>query len=106
MRIADIWNKFYLYGTKVIVLTVILVAGYATSNAQKTHWVKRNNPNYDQRKLTYGFLMGLHSSSYQIKYADDFVTDKKKFDTVYAVQPQWSPGFVLGLIVNYRLGDY
>jgi hypothetical protein len=105
MRIADIWNKFYLYGTKVIVLIVILTASYANCSAQKLHWVKRNNPNYDQRKLTYGFLMGLHSSSYQIKYSDNFVTDTKKFDTLYAVQPQWSPGFVLGLIINYRLGD-
>ena len=106
MRITDIWNKFYLYSAKIIVLVVILMAGYTNSNAQKTHWVKRNNPNYDQRKLTYGFLMGLHSSSYQVKYSDSFVTDTKKFDTLYAVQPQWSPGFVLGLIVNYRLGDY
>jgi hypothetical protein len=49
-------------------------------------------------------LIGLHSSSYRIKYSDKFVTPA--LDTVLAVQPQWSPGFVLGLIVNYRIGDF
>ena len=104
MRIADIWNKFYLYGTKIISVFVIILACYSGSHAQRQHWAKRNNPNYDQRKLTYGFLMGLHTTSYQIKYADTFVN--AIYDTIASVQPQWKPGFVLGLIINYRFGDY
>lgn len=104
MRIADIWNKFYLHRTKVILLSMLLIASTHNGYSQKLHWVKRNNPNYDQRKLTYGFLMGLHTTSYQIKYSDKFVSPK--FDDLYAIQPAWSPGFVLGLIVNYRIADY
>lgn len=105
MHIADIWNKLDLHSGKVILLFALAIGFAGPSYAQKkVNWVKRNNPNYDQRKLTYGFLIGLHSSTYQIKYSDKFVTPE--FDTVYAIQPQWSPGFVLGLIVNYRIGDF
>jgi len=72
--------------------------------AQKTRWVEKNNPNYDNRKLTYGFLIGIHSSIYQIKYSDKFVTPA--LDTVSAVLPSWSSGFSLGFIVNYRLTEF
>jgi len=74
------------------------------AQAQQKRWVQRNNPNYDEKKLTYGFLLALHSSSYKTKYSDAFVT--QKFDTVYAVNPTWTSGFTLGFIVNYRLTDY
>lgn len=71
--------------------------------SQKKRWVNQNNPTYDERKLSYGFLIGLHSTAYQIKYADRFVT--QDLDTVYSIEPRWSPGFSLGFIVNYRLTD-
>jgi hypothetical protein len=72
-------------------------------HAQKVSWLKKRNPNYDSKKLTYGFLIGLHTSAYQVKYSDKFVTPQ--FDTLYAVQPDWSPGFSLGFLVNYRLDE-
>ena len=74
------------------------------SEAQKTRWVEKNNPNYDNRKLSYGFLIGIHSSILQIEYSDLFVTPS--FDTVSAVLPSWSQGFSLGFIVNYRLTEF
>jgi hypothetical protein len=104
MYFADIRNKFNLYGAKVIVCLMVLMCCAFSSMAQYQKWAKRNNPNYDQRKITYGFLIALHSTAYQIKYSDKFVSSA--LDTVHAVQPQWSPGFVLGLIVNYRLADF
>lgn len=113
MQIAYIWNKLNIHRTKVALLFILaLAAGPATVFGQRaaygqrssTNWVKRNNPNYDNRKLSYGFLIGLHNTSYQLKYSQKFVAPD--MDTVLSVQPQWSPGFVLGLIVNYRLGDF
>ncbi|MBL7833065.1 MAG: hypothetical protein JNK18_03890, partial [Cyclobacteriaceae bacterium] len=69
-------------------LGLVLAAG--VSHAQKFKWAPRNNPNYDDRKWTYGFLIGLHTTSYQIKYADNFITDD--LDTVHSVIPDWKPG--------------
>lgn len=103
MQTADFWNKLYLHGSKIIVLVAILLLCGNAGFAQKKRWVNKNNPNYDNRKLSYGFLIGLHTTAYQLKYADRFVT--QDFDSVYAVEPGWSPGFSLGFIVNYRLTD-
>jgi hypothetical protein len=81
---------------------VFLLCAFQTE-AQKKRWVEKNNPNYDNRKLTYGFLIGIHSSTFQIKYSDKFVTPA--LDTLASVNPSWSSGFSLGFIVNYRLAD-
>lgn len=103
MQFANVWNKLYLHRYKVIAIAILLLCALQIQ-AQKTRWVEKNNPNYDNRKLTYGFLIGIHSSIYQIKYSDKFVTPA--LDTVSAVLPSWSSGFSLGFIVNYRLTEF
>lgn len=105
MRAPYPWHKFDLHRYKVILVALLLlaIAGEASAQQQGLRWVRKNNPNYDKRKLSYGFLIGLHTSSLQIKYSDRFVTTD--LDTVLAVQPAWSTGFSLGFIVNYRLAD-
>lgn len=88
-----------------MVLATFLVLGF-TSNAlaqKKLKWMPRGNPEYDQRKITYGFSIGIHTSAYQLKYADSFVTST--YDTVNSIQPQFSPGFSLGFLVNFRFND-
>lgn len=102
MYTTNLWRQLDLHRAKVILLGLLLAAG--VSHAQKFKWAPRNNPNYDDRKWTYGFLIGLHTTSYQIKYADNFVTPD--MDTVHSVIPDWKPGFSLGFIVNYRVNDY
>lgn len=102
MQAVNFWDKLHLHRAKIILLGLILVAG--TLQAQTYKWARRNNPNYDQRKLTYGFLIGLHTSIIQIEYADEFVTPD--FDTLQSVIPEWKPGFSLGFIVNYRLHEF
>jgi hypothetical protein len=64
--------------------------------------VGMNNPNYDDRLLSYGFLIGLHTSSFQLKYSDEFLN----LDTLHSIQPNYSPGFSLGFIVNFRVADF
>jgi hypothetical protein len=103
MQFTYIWNKLHLHRFK-IAFTLMLIACAFHSEAQKTRWVEKNNPNYDNKKLTYGFLIGIHSSAFQIKYSDRFVT--RDLDTVSAVLPSWSSGFSLGFIVNYRLTEF
>ena len=104
MQTTHIWNKFYLHRSKVIFALAVILFSWNNAAAQKERWAKKNNPNYDQRKLTYGFLIGLHTSAYQIQYADSMA--HPKWDTLYAVEPEWSPGFSLGFIVNYKLADF
>jgi hypothetical protein len=103
MQVTYIWYKLRLHRHKIIFILALIVCAVA-SEAQTKRWVQRNNPNYDNKKLTYGFLIGLHTSIYQINYSDAFIT--QNLDTVHSVNPAWSSGFSLGFIVNYRLSEF
>ena len=103
MQTINIWSKFTLYRNQVIAAALFLMLPSA-SEAQLFRWTRQHNPNYDERKISYGFSIGLHTSSYQINYSDKFVTSK--FDTVHSVLPQFLPGFSLGFLVNYRINEF
>lgn len=92
-----------------VVLALLLITGVGQCAHGQYYSNKRfankNNPNYDlRRKITYGFHLGLHSSTFQIKYSELFTTPE--FDTVFAVQPEWRRGIVLGLLINYRVTEF
>lgn len=104
MQIIDFWNKLSLQRSKIVCMVVLALLASLSASGQSKRWVRKNNPNYDERKFSYGFMIGLHSSALQLEYDDKFVTPD--FDTLYAVQPEWSAGFSLGFIVNYRAADF
>ena len=106
MQFANVWNKLNLHRAKVILVALgcVLAVTTCVAQSQGKRWIRKNNPNYDDKKISYGFLIGLHSSALQLKYSDQFVTPA--FDSVYAVQPAWSAGFSLGFIVNFRAAEY
>lgn len=104
MRTIDFWNKLGLQRSKIVCIVVLATLASLSASGQSKRWVRKNNPNYDERKFSYGFMIGLHSSALQLEYDDKFVTPD--FDTLYAVQPEWSAGFSLGFIVNYRAADF
>jgi hypothetical protein len=99
MQTAHLWNKLHLHRTKVI-LSGILLLGTSLMAQRK---IDINNPNYDNRKLSYGFSIGIHSSTYKVRYSDAFTTPK--FDHLQAIQTDMGPGFSLGFITNLKLGD-
>ena len=86
------WYMFDLHRNKVI-LPALLVLASLTASGQKFRWARENNPRYDERKISYGFIIGVHSASYQVKYSDQFVT--QDFDTVHSVMAPARPGFSL-----------
>jgi hypothetical protein len=103
MPTTHTWNQLALHSRKVIALAVMLLAG-SVAHGQLFKWAYQNNPNYDNRLISYGFMIGLHTSAYQVQYADQFVT--AKFDTVHSVMAEFSPGFSLGFLVNYRAHEF
>jgi len=100
MQISNLWHKLNIHGAKIVLLLLLLCVCFV-SNAQRR--TAQNNPNYDNRFLSYGFLIGVHTSSYQLKYSDNFVNN---LDSVYSITPKWSGGFTLGFIVNLKIADY
>ena len=100
MQSTHLRNKFTLLGYQVV-LCLLFISG--VSEGQHFKWARRNNPEFDRRKISYGFMIGLHTSAYELKYSDQFVT--QAFDSVHSVQGSFSGGFSLGFLVNMRLND-
>jgi len=102
MYSINFWHKFNLLGKKVI-LSCIGLLFFGNSFAQSDNEVF--NPRYDERKIiTYGFTLALHTSSYQLKYSDYFVSPK--MDSVHSILPKKRPGFKLGFIINVKLAQF
>ncbi len=104
MPIADIWDKFALYGYKIGLSCLLLAMLPQQGQAQLFRWTRQHNPDYDKKLITYGFSIGIHTSSYQVKYSNKFVS--KPYDTVHSVQAVFLPGFSLGFLVNYRISEF
>lgn len=116
MQTINIWNKLYLPGKKSRCLKTLFVFGslfmiVVSGFAQDFKTI--NLPNSDERRLHYGFLIGLHTSGYQTKYSPAFVGDSVRYmggiinmDSVTAIEARYKPGFSLGFILNVKLTDY
>lgn len=103
MSATYVWNKLLVQRNKIILAGFFFLIPVLCS-AQLFKWARQHNPNYDERKFSYGFVIGIHTSAYQVKYSDQFVT--QKFDSVNSVRPAFSPGFSLGFLVNYRVSEF
>ncbi len=101
MDTANIGYKFDLLGRKGLIF-LILVLFYFPASGQKSKEI--NLPNYDERWIHYGFLMGGHRSYFNITYSDRFV--ENKLDSMHSILPPPRLGFDLGFIVNLRLGQF
>ncbi len=102
MQIFNIRCKLNICRREVVIIILLLGGFVGHVNAQRN--VVMNNPHYDDRFLSYGFLIGIHTTTYQLKYSDRFTSNN--LDSIYSISPSWSPGFSLGFIVNLRLSEF
>lgn len=102
MQATNIWDKFNIRWGKVLIVCLILFGVGQKSFGQ--NYLQINNPNYDDRFLSYGFLIGVHNTAYKLRYSDTFVSND--FDTLHSIQPIKSPGFSLGFIVNLGFFEF
>lgn len=98
---AYFWNMFDICSRKIILL-LLLVSGMAGS-AFSQEYTQINLPHSDERWIHYGFAIGVHSTGFKLDYSDRFVTPE--FDTVHSIMPQYTLGFSLGVISDFRLHD-
>lgn len=60
---------------------------------------------YDQKRIHFGFTIGLNTSDFYIRNSDIFF-DTAQIKQVYNIENYQQPGFHLGPISNLRLGKY
>lgn len=90
------------------ILTIILLLGLVIANAQKTK--VKNDPEYDERPIHFGYTMGLNYMDFRFGRNYNPNQDPKlsatSKDTLYGDLGQPMLGFQVGIISDYRLGEY
>lgn len=108
MYAPNLWNIINIHGNK-IALVLVLLFSISNASAQIGEREKQiNNPNYDNRFVSYGFLLALHTSNYKLEYSTAFAMAQENdgdLGDIHSIQPRWSTGFNLGFIVNFRLDE-
>jgi hypothetical protein len=108
MHTAHIWRYLHIHRTKITVLIfsffILFISFPAHSQAtRRPSLYERHQPDYDERRLHYGFFLSGHYAKFNRRYSDAFVTGN---DSTFAVSPVGSPGFGLGSIVSYQLNRF
>ncbi len=88
------WNKI----GGILVLATLLPLSCPGQEA-----FQYNLPFSDAKWLHYGFSIGLHTSSFQLKYSDKFTS--REMDSVHSIMPANAFGFSLGFITDFRLEE-
>lgn len=103
MQNPNLWHQLNLYRSKGLVIALLLLV-LCSKTAEAQNSVRVNLPNYDEKWLHYGFVIGLHSSSYRLQYNDFFVSTA--MDSVHSIVPLNLGGFKLAFVSNFRLYQY
>ncbi|MCU0430466.1 MAG: PorT family protein [Cytophagaceae bacterium] len=96
MQRINFWRKLPLRG-----LQIALIVFLTSSDAFGQYTWDVNLPHYDERKMHYGFTLGLNSTRYRAKLSDVYFSDSLK-----QVKTLGNGGFSLGFIGNFRLGEF
>mgnify|MGYP002133150892 CR=1 FL=1 len=94
-RNISAFNRKYFMRSGLLSLLLLLLF-VAPASAQRP---VLNMPDHDDKPYYFGITFGLNYSVYQIKYSESFAAT----DTFKKIQPNWRPGFNLGLIGNLKL---
>lgn len=101
MEKINFWCKLHIHWSKVIFFILLIFVSY-NSHSQVKKKLEINIPNYDERKLHYGFTLGINSTRFRPIQSALYTGG----DTVINIQSPRSTGFSLGFILNYKLADY
>ena len=108
MEPANFWHIIHLYRKEIIFSLMLLISFSSLAQKRAKKQDDINNPNYDERFISYGFLLGVHTSNYKLEYSDAFANESSPLNQQYnlsdihSVQPKWTTGFTLGFIVNFK----
>ena len=105
MQTTHFWHQFNLRRAKIIVLSLLLLCVVAQSNAQG-YFGLTNNSGSDDKLTSYGFFLGAHTASYQLRYSPEFLNPANSATgAIHSIFPKFTPGFSLGFIGILRFHD-
>lgn len=103
MALTNIWHKLHLHRQKVVFAVILMLCSFGTAQAQNQKIIGENKPGYDEKRIHYGFYLGMSFSKYNIEHSQyyaDQVNNGTKVNTMNEL------GFYPGLVLNVRLFEY
>ena len=86
---------------KLISYIITLFVFVTSANAQLRPGIK-NLPRHDSKKMHFGFTLGINSLDFNIKYNEDIMFQ----DSLFVLHSNNQKGFNLGIVSNFRMGEY
>ncbi len=88
-----------------LILGILLIFTSYSVFAQYKQQQQKNLPEYDYKRLHFGFTVGTNVMDFGIVKADNFFSTSE-FNQVYSIENEPNVGFMLGPVSNLRLGEY
>jgi hypothetical protein len=111
MAAFNFWYMLNLHRGKVVLVFFLafflsFVAMAQREKVKKGTILSKNLPNYDDRKMHYGFYLGGVATKLNVEHSQSYVDSLSRGGIVWAANPKYSPGFTLGFVLSHKLGDY
>jgi hypothetical protein len=105
MQTPHFWNQLHLRRSKVVFL-VLIFFGINLSVYSQGLFGLTSTSGSDDKFISYGFFLAVHTSAYQIKYSEAFF-DPANPNTanIQSIYPKFTPGFSLGFTGILRIHD-
>ncbi|SIT92333.1 porin family protein [Pontibacter indicus] len=105
MAFTHIWHQLHLHRQKIsfAVLFLICLAGTTQVQAQTQKVKGENKPGYDEKRIHYGFYLGMSYSKYYIEHSQAYADQAATGTQVNTLNEL---GFYPGLVLNVRLLEY
>lgn len=104
MHTAYARDLFHLFGGKIswACLLLLLLMGSQPLSAQKFKGAGRNFLDFNQKPYYFGITLGINTSRYKPFRSSEFI----RSDSIMGVESVSGPGFNLGIVTNFKIGDY
>jgi hypothetical protein len=105
MQTTHLRHQLHLRWTKIVVL-VLLGLGWSGSAHAQGFFGLTNFSGTDDKMTSYGFFLGTHTATYQLKYSPEFLDPANAANnSIHSIFPKYTPGFSLGFIGILRFHD-
>jgi hypothetical protein len=105
MQTTHFWHQLHLRWAKIVFLALIGLGLGGNANGQGFFGLT-NFSGSDDKLTSYGFFLGTHTASYQLKYSPEFLNPTNTTTSaIHSIFPKYTPGFSLGFIGILRFHD-
>jgi hypothetical protein len=105
MQTTHFWHQLHLRWAKIAVLS-LFIFGYIETAKGQGFFGLTNNSGSDDKLTSYGFFLGMHTASYQLRYSPEFLNRANLANnSIHSIYPKFTPGFSLGFIGILRFHD-